>query len=75
VDGSAGVGWVAGQSGQPVRAPGQEREVVAALCEPVRDSTAEAVADSDDQQVAWIDGGAIGPGRSSSLSSSFVNAR
>ena len=49
--------------------------MVAALCEPVRDSTAEAVADSDDQQVAWIDGGAIGPGRSSSLSSSFVNAR
>jgi hypothetical protein len=39
--------------------PGREREVVAALCEPVRDSTAEAGAGSDDQQVAWIDGGAI----------------
>jgi hypothetical protein len=30
------------------------------LCEPVRDSTAEAGAGSDDQQVAWIDGGAAG---------------
>jgi len=37
--------------------------VVVALREPVRESTAEAGAGSDDQQVAWIGGGAIGPRR------------
>jgi hypothetical protein len=42
--------------------PGQEREVAAALREPVREGTGEAGAGSDDQQVAWIGGGAIGPG-------------
>jgi hypothetical protein len=34
--GSASVGEVAGQFGQPVRVLSQKREVVAALCEPVR---------------------------------------
>jgi hypothetical protein len=37
-----------------------DREVAAALCEPVRESTAEAGAASDGQQVAWIGSGAIG---------------
>jgi hypothetical protein len=36
--------------------------VVAALREPVREGTGEAGAGCDDQQVAWIGGGAIGPG-------------
>jgi hypothetical protein len=41
----------------------------------VRDSTAEARAGSDDQQVAWIDGGAIGPSGACHCRPPFLNAR
>jgi hypothetical protein len=55
--------------------PGQEREVVAALREPVREGTGEAGAGSDDHQVAWIGGGAIGPGGVRHCRPPFLDAR